>query len=188
MGQVWGEPLGGTDEARTRQERNIRPTVAKTRHHAEMDPVNYAEEMCDGETARITRNRPFDSPIWLFAGWRSRRLCLSLGQARALHLLRCPICRQVLFGSFDGRMGLSGFLSACVADVRCPNCSGARRSLTGRRAWDLPVLVHGASTHSQGLRLRGVGFANSNNATDRLAFSINQQGRHPRRVISELST
>ena len=69
----------------------------------------------------------------------------------------------------------------------CSLLRPARPSLNGGHAGDLPVLVHEASAHAQGLRLRGVGTAARHNAAGRLAFPFSQQGRHPKPVISELN-
>ena len=45
--------------------------------------------------------------------------------------------------------------------------------------WDLPVLVHGASTHAQGLRLRGADDVTRAIATHRVAFPSTIRGRRP---------
>lgn len=55
---------------------------------------------------------------------RGRLLCVPLGQAPSLHLLRRPAVGPALFGGFIGTMGLSDFPCACTPDVRCVACSG----------------------------------------------------------------
>ena len=79
------------------------------------------------------------------------------------------------------------------ADVRLPSsvhvglaATGlprpSRRRRAGRNAgycWDLPVLVQGASTHAQGLRLRGADVAARASAAHPVAFPSTIRGRRP---------
>src|SRR5215510_16556716 len=69
----------------------------------------------------------------------------------------------------------------------------ARRSVYGlrgpvlifrpRRAGDLPVLVHVVSQRARVLRLRRTGWPLASNATNRVAFPVTSEGRHPETAV-----
>ncbi len=93
-----------------------------------------------------------------------------------------------LFARFTGTMGPSDSLEPYMTGYgkRLPRPSLAGHNRQGRLQ-GLPVLVHGVSTHAQGLRLRGVQERLALHVAHDIAFPTSGQGRHAEVMISEFN-